>query len=458
MKSTYKIFLIFLMILQGCDKWIDPGINENPNEPSDVTMEALVSFIEADVAFKIGGGIELIAYQSIFLQQLDGVDRAMLGVSNYTLGPQDEFLVWEDAYAEILMDTKVLGDKADKLGSPHNSGVADIMTAITLGQLTDAWDKIPWSEALQGDKITQPVYDEQESIYLSIQNLLDRAIDSLSVASDPYGIKGDYYYKGDPVKWIKAAHALKARYAIHLSNRKGEQAYVVALSQAGMAFASNDDDMQFEYGTGESESNPLYQFMRDRDDARMGAFFVDLLKIAEDPRLAVYAAPDQDGNYSGSAPGQANGQASRPGPAVAAPDAPTCLITYTEVLFIQAEALLKTGGDEVMVRTILMNAVRSSLDKYGVTDEYWIADYNEKVNALTGDDLFKEIMTQKYIATFYQPEVFHSWRRTGIPVITPNPAGATDEIPRRFPYPPAEIVYNSNVPTGISVTDHVWWD
>ena len=68
-------------------------------------------------------------------------------------------------------------------------------------------------------------------------------------------------------------------------------------------------------------------------------------------------------------------------------------------------------------------------------------------------------MTQKYIATFYQPEAYHSWRRTGFPVIPPNPLGAEDEIPRRFPYTSLEMTYNNeNVPKGVTITDRVWWD
>ena len=96
--------------------------------------------------------------------------------------------------------------------------------------------------------------------------------------------------------------------------------------------------------------------------------------------------------------------------------------------------------------------------KYEVFDVDWMTGYNELVNGLTGDDLFEEIMTQKYIATFGQLETYHSWRRTGIPDIPPNPNGAVNEIPRRFPYSVEEQLYNPNMPTGVSITDRVWWD
>jgi len=455
-------FWLFIMLLaaltQACEKWIDPEININPNEPADVTMEAMLPFIEADVAFKMGGSFEIIGNQAVWLQQIDGIDRQALSISNYIFDPSNIIKIWDDAYAEILMDAKVLAGKAKDEGSPHNLGIANILTAITLGQLTDAWDAIPWSQALQGDAITQPVYDEQESVYIAMQMMLDQAIDSLSAETDNPGIKGDYYYDGDPSKWIKAAYALKARYYLHLSKRIGDQAYEKALEEIPLAFSGNEDDLQFNYGTGETESNPFYQFMQERDNVRMGAFLIDMMKEDNDPRLVVYAKPDDDGNYTGSAPGQADVTASRPGTAFTAPDAPTYIITYVEMLFTMTEAMLKTGTDEPGIRTLLLEAVMASLDKFNVTDQAWLDYYGQKISLLTGEELFEEIMTQKYIATFYQPEAYHSWRRTGYPVILPNPAGQTGEIPRRFLYSTSELVHNQNVPKGISITDRVWWD
>lgn len=453
------LHLIFMILVaQSCDQWIDPEINVNPDEPADASMETLLSFIEADVAFKMGGSSELIGNQGIWLQQLDGIDRQALSMSNYIFDPFDVTLTFDDAYAEVLMDAKVLAGKAIEQGSPWNFGVANILSAFTLGQLTDTWGDIPWTEALQGDAITQPVYDSQESIYNVIQALLDQAIDSLSVENDRTGINGDYYYNGDPLKWIKAAHALKARYYLHLSKRWGKQAFDQALEQVVLAFSTNEDDLQFNFGSGETESNPFYQFMNERDNARMGAYFINLMKATNDPRLVVFAAPDEQGDYSGSEPGQADASASRPGQAVAAPDSPVYLITWVEMLFTKAEALLKIGADETEVSDVLFLAVSRSLDKYNVTDLAWLDEYVQKISTLAGEDLYKEIMTQKYIATFYQPEAFHSWRRTGYPVIPPNPNGETGEIPRRFLYSISEQVFNPNMPKGISITDRVWWD
>jgi hypothetical protein len=458
MMKTIPFILLIVLISSSCSKWIDPDINTNPNNPADIPMEVLLPFLEADIAYKMCGSPEVILVQSIWLQQMDGIDRQSLAFANYSYDPMMSINPWDGAYAEMLMDAKILKEKADAAGSSYNAAVAKILTTIVLGQLTDSWNSIPWSEAFQGSQVTQPKFDNQEFIYSEIQRLLDEAINLLSVDFDPVGIKGDYFYDGDPVKWEKLAYALKARYTLHLSRRLGDIVFEEVLDLFPMAFSSNEDDLQFNYGTGASESNPLYQYMMDRDDARMGAYFIDLLIENEDPRLEVFAWPDGEGNYVGSAPGQTNVNASRPGPAVANPDAPIYLITYVEVLFMKVEALFKTGTSEEEVRIALVEAVSTSLEKYNVWDEDWLGGYSQEVQQLTGEALFEEIMTQKYFATYYQPEAYHSWRRTGYPVIPPNPIGQTPDIPRRFPYPATEVANNPNTPNGITLMDRVWWD
>jgi len=457
--SKLRLIILSGVIFYSCEKWIDPDLNIDPNQASEVSMNTLLPSIEGHLAYVLAGGNTIIGYQAIWLQQLDGIARQSLAHTNYIMLPTSISLLFDLTYSQAMMDAMVLIDLANEQNSPHNLGVAKICLAICLGQLTDVFNDIPWSEALQGIADPTPAYDSQEFIYEEIHRLLDEAIEHLLESNESVGIDGDYFYNGDPVLWLKAAHALKARYYLHLTKRKGNQAYQNALNELELAFTSNIDDMQFNFGSGASESNPLYQFMRDWADVRMGAYFIDMLKEYNDPRLAVYAYPDDNEEYTGSVPGSGNASASWPGPAVAEAESPTYLITYVELLFMKAEIIYQTGNDEIQVREILIQAVTESLDKLSVYDESWLAEYASSIADLQGIDLFEEVMTQKYIATFYQPEVYHSWRRTGFPLIPLNPNGAEGQIPRRFPYSSYEQSFNKeNVPQGVSITDRVWWD
>lgn len=457
LQQALQITLI-LALFTSCEKWIDPDINENPNSPSDVTMQTILPSIEANMSYRILGGNEVLIAQSIWLQQMDGVARQALAVSNYGVLPTQTEFLWRSSYAEVLMDLKMLKQKAIENNSPHYQGIACILQAATLGQLTDLFNSIPWSEALQGADNLTPAFDSQEFIYEKINQLLDESILLLSMPAGESEVSGDYFYSGDPQKWIRAAWALKARYAIHLSKINNELAFNGALDAVENSFTSNSDDFQFNYGTGETESNPLFQFMRDRSDIRMGGYFIDMLIEKQDPRLAVYAYPDNNGEYTGSFPGTSSDLASKPGPGVSNPDSPGLLITYAEILFIKAEAQYQKGIDETVVKETLMQAVKASLNKWEVYDEDWFTGFSQYTEGLSGEDILDEILTQKYIATFHQPEAYHSWRRTGIPNIPVNPSGIFNEIPRRFPYPPGEQLENPNTPTGISIIDRVWWD
>jgi hypothetical protein len=80
---------------------------------------------------------------------------------------------------------------------------------------------------------------------------------------------------------------------------------------------------------------------------------------------------------------------------------------------------------------------------------------------LSGEALFEEIMTQKWIALFDQVETFTDWRRTNYPTLTPAALAVTldQQLPRRYPYPTSERIYNgANMPQGLTISSRVWWD
>ena len=112
-------------------------------------------------------------------------------------------------------------------------------------------------------------------------------------------------------------------------------------------------------------------------------------------------------------------------------------------------------------KTTVKAAVAESLVKLGVYDEEWLNELNDKIDGLNGEDLFAEIMRQKYIALYKQIETYNDWRRTGYPVLEPAAYAATvdGKLPRRYPYPTSERIYNGdNMPQGLTISSRVWWD
>jgi hypothetical protein len=370
------------------------------------------------------------------------------------------------------MDAKQLIEMAKQptTKSTQYEAVAKILTAATYGYASDLWGDIPFSEALQGGENTTPKFDSQQDIYIGIQSLLDEGITLLKnpAADNVFGLDGDIIFGGNTDKWIAAAYALKARYALHLS-KVSTDAYATALDYLENAMSDASGSAYYYYSSGNSNNaNPLFLFMQDRGDVRVSDVIIDRLKNTGDPRLGVYANPIGDtlvvdgvtyppGSYVGAPAGVPLDGASTPGDGIASSNTKTPIITFTEVKFIEAECKAKTG-DDAGAQTALKEAVSASLNEYGVFDADWFTTFSGEVDALSGNDLYERIMTEKWVALMYNFEAYNDWRRTGFPTLTPNAAAAGKEIPRRFPYATDPITYNPNTPSGVTIWDRIWWD
>jgi len=104
------------------------------------------------------------------------------------------------------------------------------------------------------------------------------------------------------------------------------------------------------------------------------------------------------------------------------------IITYDETQLIIAEAALQTG-DRTTAGTAF-NAERTHVGKAAIAG-----------SALTLSD----VMTEKYITLFQNPEVWNDYKRTCLPAL--KPARNRSKIPGRIYYGQTEEQTNSNTPT-----------
>ncbi len=456
-RYIYNIFkalglaFVFVLVLSSCDKWIDTDLNIDPDSPDDVAMNLMLPAIQQSLGYNMTGN-DIVRITNMWMQQFDGTARQSLTQAQYQLLPTDVNNLWNSIYTEMLMNSTVLIEKANTEGkeSPHNAGVAQILIATTLGIATDVFGDMPYSNAFKGiENVLKPTFDTQETIYGTIFSTLDAALTNLNSTANLVSIGGDIVYGGDVDKWKKAAYSIKARHALQLSAKNGASAYSDALSALASGFTSNDDDFQVPWEA--ANQNPIYQFMDERTDIRMGATLVDMMLADNDPRLPFYAAKNSDGDYSGSVIGSEDTDASWPGDFIAAEDAPTVIMSYAELKFIEAEALFMTGAN---AQAAYEEAVAASVLKVtGSANNDWL-DANINGVPVT----LELIMTQKYIATFGTNQAYSDYRRTGLPAIAIHPDGLLPAIPTRFPYAQDEITYNGeNVPS-VQISDKLWWD
>lgn len=449
LKSNIALMVIFVLFLTGCEKWIDTDRNINPDVPSDVPMNLLVPTIEASMAYQIGG-IRAVKTTNIYMQYLNGVARQSYGESNYIMSSTDVDDLWRRMYYQPMMDATRLIQKAGEQNSPHYAGVGKVCLALCLGTMTNLFGDIPYSEAFQGDQaVLKPAYDSQEEIYSTIGTLLDQAITDLGASVNIIALSGDMIYSNNKAAWIKAAYALKARYALCMGD------YTNALSYTSTAFSANDKFV-LNFGTTNAEAGPMYQYATVssyKNDIKMCSTFIDKLVATTDPRRTFYAKTI-GGAYVGSPAGSEETNASGLGTYNNTASAPVVLSSYAEMQFIRAECFLRQAvPDNDAAAAAYKTAVAASV--LAVTGNANTAWMDANINIETGATItLEKVIEQKYLAMYSTVVPYDDYRRTGYPALTPV-AGA-GLIPARFPYPQTEIAYNSNCPVITNSNQKLW--
>jgi hypothetical protein len=452
MKKILVLMIVMTFIAGSCKKWIDPGMNVDPNNPTNVGEAQLLAPVQVNLAYIVGG--ELARWNCIWMQQIAGIQSQSAENDIYTIGEADVTNAWSwNLYSPGMINTRIIMDKAAAGRSPHYAGVAKILMAYHLGVTTDEWGDIPYSEALKGlQNNFKPKYDTQAQVYDTIFSLLDQAIVDLGAPTSVLSpADDDLIYGGDLDKWVKTAYALKARYNLHLSKRNGAAAYTAALAAIADSYTGNEDDFRLVFGSAFSNSNPIFQSEQRRAGYyTASATYQAMLSATADPRQAVYFS-----GTTGSRPGEPDPDASVIGTAFSSSTSPVYLMSYTELKFIEAEAALSTG-DAVRSANAYNEGLKASLQREGVYgDGTWFNSHKETDATIS----LEKIMNQKWLSSFLQIETWTDWRRTGFPTLSLATGAVVSQIPRRLPYPDDERLYNGdNMPAGLSITDHVWWD
>ncbi len=474
MKNITNYILIIAIALTSftsCKKYLDDAAI-NPNDPLEVTPNPLLANIELATFASYNGNLN--RRSSVLTQHLAGVDGQYVSVANYKITEGDVTNEWKTIYAGALININLL---IEKLGtkSPNYKGIAQTLYVMNLAMASDMWGDVPNSDALKAlSQNYTPSYDSQQKIYADMQLMLSDAITNLKqpAASNLYFANTyDYIYGGNTKKWISAAYVLKARYANHLSKLNPSQSAADAIMYLDSAYAnglsSSADDANAVFGSAANENNQWYAFENGRGYTRMGMFFVDLMNTNSDPRLPYFAATDVSGTtYTGADadPNNYTGNESSIGPyaggvdpitGLGKKDAVAPIITYVEAKFIEAEAKLR-AGNTAGAATAYNTAVKESISHVtGASDPTYEAAHASET---AGSINLTKIMTEKYVALFTQAETWTDWRRTGLPVLTPNPSGVVSGIPRILPTSQDERNYNPNAIIVSDILQKVWWD
>lgn len=451
-------------VFAGCKKYLN--INTDPNNPLVVPESVTIPAVEVTLGTNVVGGFAGTTVN--YWMQVISLNQSLPTQENYFIQPTDVDNTWSFfVYPNILENLQVMIKQSEAAKHTQYAAIGFAIQAYSLAITTDLWGDVPWSQALQLPAIVKPKYDPQQQVYGDIQALLDSALFYIAATPSQIAPGGDdYIYGGDMDAWAKWIHMMKARYYLRLSNAPGRTAATQAdsaLAQLALGFGSNDDNAVMSYPT--QDGSPWYE---NTDPAAGGVVmsktFIDLLQGNADPRLPILAtkAPQgpNAGTYIGRPPGSdtvfgSYKDFSLVNDAYNDINAPLYMATYSEQLFIQAEATFITQG-AAAADPIYRAAIKAHMDMVGVAAGAETT-YLATRPALTAGTALQSIITEKYIAGFLGLEPYNDYRRTGFPALTPTVNGLTPYIPKRWPYAKGEILTNPQPQDSVTLGSPVWW-
>ena len=399
---------------------------------------------------------------------------------------------WNNFYRPALNDLEyvipVLQARTD-LQSTY--AAARIWRVLIFQKLTDYYGDIPYSQVGKAltDKIFTPVYDPQQQIYADFVTELRASIQLLNTNSSQKVI-GDQFYGGSAAQWKKLGASLLLRVGMRLIKVDPTQAATLVKEAVADGVMTSNSDMPILLHNAAAPNGFNFTLNDGVNDFYLHKTLITEMKVAGDPRLQVYGAvydtfvanggsiqstdTTKYVGYSFNATDPApNTRVNYP---VFGPQAtPFFDFPYAEVAFLQAEAVARgyiTGDPNVFYQAGITAHMQSLalLPTAPTISDAQIAAYLAK-NPLpaAAEAQIAKINTEFWVTGFIfdADEVWANWRRTGYPVLIPNP-GTAGVIPRKIPYPQSEFQLNSvNLNKALAnyggtndfnAKARVWWD
>ena len=511
--KTYNIIkgifaaTVLSVVFSGCSEDAMDRINKDHGHTQSVAGRFILTDVITSTAFSNAGG-DFNTYLSAYIEYEVGVDNQLYYAETRESEPTSSSTfnnTWNGLYS-TLKSARIIINQCSEGGIDYGNfatkGMAEVLAAYNCALIADMFGDAPCSQAALVDENGSPVYltpkmDKQEEIYTQAMQYLDDAIADLQKEDliDP-GAQ-DLLYQGDAEKWLKLAYGLKARYTMHLLKRSANKDADMekVLEYVDNSFESAEEQAAFDVYDA-NNINPLYGFFVAR--AGLGASESMRSKLAEynDPRLSRAFITKQGTSGKEQAPGTADN-------AVYAPNgtpeqgtskygtslfmysisAPTLLLSYHELKFLEAEALCRLERDaksalKDAVVAGLLNAENSftiSRKELGktlinaassITEAEAESYFDNTIEAKYTAEPLKATMTQKYFALWgasgEATESYNDVRRMKglgenfIELKNPN------SFPLRCPYGNSDTTTNAEVKAAYGngqyvYSENVWW-
>jgi len=279
--------LIVLICVSGCSDYLD--INTDPNNPLDSRLDQILPTVQTVIFEGLGngsGGMSDLTSQYIH----HTVQRVN---SNFYFFAGNEFNIasaWPNLYAGALMDVNVMISKATERSSWHYLGIAQILKAYTYSEMIDLWGKVAYFEFGQGTTNPFAAYDDGETVYPELFNLLKEAAVNLGKEAAETPGTDDLIYGGDTDKWIKLSNSLRLKMYNNVRlTPLYDAAEVADIINNQDVIGAVDEGFKLLYGTSNNPDNRHPLFKQDYVDNApnyIDPYFYLIMK--GDPSLPVF--------------------------------------------------------------------------------------------------------------------------------------------------------------------------
>ncbi len=464
-----KILILNIAILLSsvsCKKFVEDYYVDPNGITYTVAEQEMTATMLENQFFNKADGMRMAL---MWMNQATGADRQYKSLDNWNNAKGADFNnSWNAAY--LTMDhADILTKMADNDGNIVLRGIGKLYKAWAGGVVASLWGDVPFSQLNDFDQYPDPVYDSQAQVFQQVQNLLDEAINDLNSNVGKISSERDIYFVGDPNKWIKIAHALKARFYLH------SRQYDLALNEALQGPTSIDDDLYAQFDSNDdtpfSKWNPTKQFVEQRsgyikaNEAWAHKRLLNGLRNnskTTDTRKSYYYAGDGL-NVNATASGTGLFFGNMP------------LVTYGEMLLIATEATLRNTGNANRIDDALnyYNTYRAILTAGNYSGGLGSGDFQPYASSdfdhggIENTDnidpvkaFFREIFEERYIFFIGDYESFIDFSRSFNDPDVPqymrlhyddNGDPKYSGQPLRFIYPQNEKDANDNYPGTIDI-------
>jgi hypothetical protein len=494
MKLVKRILSIALVagVFSSCKKDL-LDINVDPNNPTTVSASAdlvLPAALNTTAAIYnnptgqsrfVWAGLWMghIGYSGNYAIATENISYAI--TTNFENGASSQNSTAFSLLYDNNTDYDFVEQKGVQSGNTFYRAIGMLMKAYNYQTLVDLYNNVPYTQALQGTKVSNPAYDNGKAIYDDLAKRMDTAI-SLFKVSGSTAIGGDIMFGGDATKWLQFANTVKLRLLLRQTQVADRQSYIQteAAKFSGATFLTTDAIVNPGYLNSSGKTNPFWGANVNtagtytQDLYRAGAYAVNFYQSNNDPRLAKFYAPTGSGTFAGNAfgdQGAVNSKTSTIGPGVLKSFSQGAVIMLAaESYFLQAEAALRglISGD---AKTLYQNGVTASFTYLGLTaaqaQTYYSQAGNKQVNwdaTTSTQEKVALIIRQKWAAETWinELEPYNDYRRLRLPADVPLSSSpfSTGSMPNRLLYPQREYEVNgANVTAqgNITPTSKVWW-